>query len=98
MSWIRRSAARTLRAAMAATAALSVAALSTPAWAAKADQEYVKYYVVNSEHQGKPENLTEISDRLLGDGNRSTEIFRLNTGRKQPDGGMLTEGGTLRAA
>ncbi|MFG1605281.1 S8 family serine peptidase [Actinoplanes sp. NPDC049265] len=93
MSWIRRSAARVV---LGAAAAIVMAGLSTPAWAAKADQEYVKYYTVTSKYQGKPENLTEISARLLGDGKRSTELFNLNTGRKQPDGGLLTDPASLR--
>jgi membrane-anchored mycosin MYCP len=51
----------------------------------------VKYYVVRSSYQGAPEYLWEISARFLGDGNRYTEIFDLNKGRVQPDGGRLTD-------
>ncbi|WP_285690280.1 S8 family serine peptidase [Actinoplanes sp. NBRC 103695] len=64
---------------------------------ASAGDDYVKYYVVNSSYQGKPENLTEIAGRFLGDGARSVEIFNLNSGRKQPDGGRLTDASSLRA-
>jgi hypothetical protein len=71
--------------------------LSMPAWAAEPDQEYVKYYTVTSKQQGKPESLTEISDRLLGDSARSAEMFNLNSGRKQPDGGRLTDPNRLAA-
>ncbi|MGW0435126.1 S8 family serine peptidase [Micromonospora sp. NPDC003197] len=53
---------------------------------AKANGEYVKYYVVAASDQ----NLTEIATRLLGDGSRSGELLSLNAGRKQPDGMALT--------
>jgi hypothetical protein len=38
----------------------------------------------------QPEVLYEIAQRFLGDGNRYDEIFTLNKGRLQPDGGALT--------
>ncbi|MFF0151806.1 S8 family serine peptidase [Micromonospora sp. NPDC005203] len=59
--------------------------------------EYVLYYTVTSAYQGKPENLGEIAGRLLGNSSRSTEIFNLNTARRQPDGGALTDPNTLHA-
>lgn len=58
---------------------------------------YVKYYVVDTADQGQPESLTDIARRLLGSGERSDEIYHLNTGRIQPDGHRLTDPGTLRA-
>ncbi|MFI9644097.1 S8 family serine peptidase [Micromonospora sp. NPDC051925] len=54
-------------------------------------QAYVKYYVVAAEHQGQPENLTEIAVRFLGSGERSAEIYNLNAGRVQADGAGLTD-------
>ncbi|MEU8419587.1 S8 family serine peptidase [Micromonospora sp. NPDC048835] len=54
-------------------------------------QAYVKYYVVAAEHQGQPENLTEIANRFLGAGARSAEIYNLNAGRVQADGAGLTD-------
>ncbi|WP_433119138.1 S8 family serine peptidase [Micromonospora sp. CA-246542] len=54
-------------------------------------QAYVKYYVVVAEHQGQPENLTEIASRFLGGGDRSAEIYNLNAGRVQADGAGLTD-------
>ncbi|GGM14807.1 MULTISPECIES: S8 family serine peptidase [Micromonospora] len=60
-------------------------------------QAYVKYYVVAKEYQGQPENLTTIARRFLGSGERSTEIYQLNTGRVQPDGARLTDPAKLSA-
>ncbi|BCB86518.1 S8 family serine peptidase [Phytohabitans suffuscus] len=72
-----------------------VAATAGPVAAAqKAPQDpqaYVKYYVVATEYQGQPENLTEIAARLLGSGERSAEIYNLNAGRVQPDGASLAD-------
>jgi hypothetical protein len=67
--------------------ALSDGAYASPAPGAG----YVKYYLVQTSYQGKPETLTEIAVRFLGDANRSGEIFDLNKGRVQPDGGVLTD-------
>lgn len=50
----------------------------------------VPFYIVQSSADGQPEFLFEIAQRFLGDGNRFNEIFDLNKGRKQPDGGALT--------
>ncbi len=61
------------------------------------DQDYVKYYVVASSYQGKPENLTEIATRFLGGAERSGELFNLNSTRVQPDGGKLNDPANLRA-
>jgi hypothetical protein len=53
--------------------------------------EKVKYYVMKTSPDGEPEFLFQIAQRFLGDGNRYTEIFELNKGRVQPDGGTLTD-------
>ncbi|MEU5785995.1 S8 family serine peptidase [Micromonospora lupini] len=71
--------------------AMVLALLGLTAQAASAADENVKYYTVTTSYAGKPENLTEIADRFLGSGSRSSEIFNLNTGRKQPDGQALTD-------
>ncbi|MGI5520022.1 S8 family serine peptidase [Micromonospora sp. CA-259024] len=60
-------------------------------------EEFVKYYTVTQTDQGRPESLTEISGRLLGATGRAKEIYHLNTGRQQPDGGRLTDSMLLRA-
>ncbi|MEV6797269.1 S8 family serine peptidase [Micromonospora rifamycinica] len=65
--------------------------------AKKDPQPYVKYYVVAAQYQGQPESLTEIARRFLGSGERSAEIYHLNTGRVQPDGSRLTDPGRLKA-
>src|SRR5260221_3897345 len=57
----------------------------------------VKYYVVAAAYQGKPENLQEIAGRFLGSTARSQEIFDLNVGVLQPDGGKLTDPAVLHA-
>ena len=93
-----RTAPAVVRAALAAVVASAVLALTPlPASAARADGDPVKYYRVEATHQGEPENLTEIAERLLGDGARAAELFALNSGRIQPDGGTLTDGARLRA-
>jgi membrane-anchored mycosin MYCP len=75
-----------------------VAVAGLPAVVAHADDvEFVKYYTVTSAYQGRPENLTEIAGRLLGDGGRSNDLFNLNAGRAQPDGGTLTDPAALHA-
>jgi subtilisin family serine protease len=57
--------------------------------------EYVKYYVVTKAYEGKPENLREIADRFLGSSSRYSEIMDLNAGRRQPDGGKLSDADKL---
>ena len=62
-----------------------------------AGSSYVKYYVVAASFQGKPENLAEIAGRFLGGTSRSNEIFQLNAGVQQRDGGKLTDPAVLHA-
>ncbi|WP_084800700.1 LysM peptidoglycan-binding domain-containing protein, partial [Promicromonospora kroppenstedtii] len=51
----------------------------------------VPYYVIAETPEGEPEYLYMIAERFLGDGERHKEIFELNKGRTQPDGGKLTD-------
>ncbi|WP_405719317.1 hypothetical protein OG607_05010 [Streptomyces sp. NBC_01537] len=106
MTPIRRT-ARAFRPAAAASAAVPAGVLLTVGSAAeasaapvprgaragvvKADGEQVKYYVVGKQPNGQPEFLFAIAEKVLGDGNRFTEIFALNKGRVQPDGGVMTD-------
>ncbi|MDW3848735.1 S8 family serine peptidase [Micromonospora sp. BRA006-A] len=93
-----RTAPAVIGAALAAVVASAVLALTPlPASAARPDGDPVKYYTVVATHRGEPENLTEIAERFLGDGARAAELFALNSGRIQPDGGTLTDGARLRA-
>jgi len=62
-----------------------------------AGSSYVKYYVVAAAYQDKPENLAEIAGRFLGSTARSQEIFDLNAGVPQGDGGKLTDPAVLHA-
>ncbi|MEV6636988.1 S8 family serine peptidase [Actinoplanes sp. NPDC051470] len=78
-------------AAMLVSAALGAGLCGAPAHAASDD--YVHYYTVAS----ASENLMEIAQRFLGSPARSTEIFNLNTGRRQPDGGRLADQNRLQA-
>ncbi|MCM4084251.1 hypothetical protein [Paractinoplanes hotanensis] len=55
-----------------------------------------RYYVVGPPRNGQPEYLYQIAAQTLGDGNRFREIFELNRGRGQPDGGRLTDPLALR--
>src|SRR4051794_5447112 len=71
-------------------------AMPVKADAAPADG-FHKYYTVSATYQGKPENLLEIAGRFLGTTAREQEIFQLNGGRKQPDGGSLADPGKLHA-
>ncbi|MEV6598519.1 S8 family serine peptidase [Actinoplanes sp. NPDC051346] len=65
--------------------------------AAAAEPDYVKYYTVAASYQGKPEDLAEIAGRFLGSSNRAADIYNLNVGRPQPDGGAVTSHTNLRA-
>src|SRR5581483_4979111 len=42
------------------------------------------------------DTLWDLAERYLGDGYRATELFELNRGRPQPDGGALTDPGVIR--
>jgi hypothetical protein len=55
------------------------------------DASAVPYYVIGRTPEGETEYLYLIAERFLGDGERHHEIFELNEGRTQPDGGMLTD-------
>jgi hypothetical protein len=74
-------------------AALSAAPVTAASigLAAGTTTKRVKFYVVRQSFQGEPEFLFEIAARFLGDGNRAKEIFDLNVGRQQEDGGRLTQ-------
>ncbi|GAB7042443.1 hypothetical protein JCM9533A_62930 [Catenuloplanes niger JCM 9533] len=77
---------------IAAALAAILLTIATPAVpAAAAADEYVLYYTVTASYQGQPENLAGIASRFLGDAGRATEVFNLNTGRRQPDGGALSD-------
>lgn len=62
-----------------------------PAAELAAERGDPKWYQVRSSYQGQPEFLYEIAERFLGDGDRLTEIFRLNKGRVQADGLSLVK-------
>ncbi|WP_432827562.1 S8 family serine peptidase [Dactylosporangium sp. CA-092794] len=64
---------------------------------ALAAEQFVKYYTVAASYQGAKETLAAIANRLLGSADRAGEIFDLNAGRTQPDGGRLTDPSTLHA-
>jgi hypothetical protein len=75
-----------------------LAAIESAANDSAADEgkgEKVKYYVMKASPDGEPEFLFQIAERYLGDGNRYKEIFELNKGRVQPDGGTLTDEETV---
>jgi hypothetical protein len=55
----------------------------------------VKYYIVPSAGRGSAESLYVIAARTLGDGSRYKEIFSLNKGRLQPNGGRLENPGVI---
>lgn len=55
-----------------------------------------RYYVVGPPVAGQREYLYQIAATTLGDGNRYREVFELNRGRRQPDGGRLTDPAELR--
>nr|BFF21557.1 hypothetical protein GCM10025730_50780 [Promicromonospora thailandica] len=55
------------------------------------DPAAVPYYVIGRTPEGETEYLYLVAERFLGDGERHPEIFALNEGRTQPDGGVLTD-------
>ncbi|MGW5498747.1 LysM peptidoglycan-binding domain-containing protein [Streptomyces olivaceoviridis] len=76
------------------TALLAVLTLTGPAvsTANAEDKGLIKVYVVRSAAQngGAADTLPEIAQRTLGSPARSQDIFTLNQGRAQTDGGALT--------
>ncbi|MFC0530938.1 hypothetical protein [Phytohabitans kaempferiae] len=54
-----------------------------------------KYYVVGPAVNGQREFLFAIAAKTLGDGRRYREIFDLNEGRPQPDGGQMVDATTV---
>ncbi|MFV2018172.1 hypothetical protein [Micromonospora sp. LOL_023] len=76
----------------------SAAAAPAPSASAPQDdsgRESVRYYIVDELPGGEREFLFAIAARTLGDGRRYREIFELNVGRAQPDGGQLTDAAQL---
>jgi hypothetical protein len=85
-------------------AALVVTAMFAAAWAgplpsasagtepaaASPSPAPVKFYIVPPPGNGHAESLFAVAARTLGDGSRFMEIFSLNEGRLQPNGGRLT--------
>src|SRR5215475_11241438 len=54
----------------------------------------VKVFVVTDPaRSGRIDTLGSIAASTLGDANRASEVFDLNRGRVQPDGGALTDPG-----
>ena len=97
--YVRRTAVHVVAAALAG-AAMSAAIWAGPAAAASGSRAQsrasaspsparVKYYIVPRARTGVAPSLYAIAARALGDGNLFTEIFNLNKGRLQPDGGRL---------
>ncbi|MDP9793438.1 hypothetical protein J2S43_001950 [Catenuloplanes nepalensis] len=80
----------TCRRILAALLGLALVVAPAPALAV-GEQSFTKYYEVQAAFEGRAETLYDISTRLLGDTSRYTEILHLNTGRKQPGGGVLTD-------
>ncbi len=55
-----------------------------------------KMYVVQPPHDRHYDSLWDIAARHLGDGRRYHEIYELNRGRPQPDGGELTRASLIQ--
>jgi hypothetical protein len=66
------------------------ASAGTQPRAASPSPARVKFYVVPPPGSGHAESLFTIAAETLGDGRQFMEIFRLNKGRLQPNGGRLT--------
>lgn len=58
--------------------------------------EEVRRYVVSAPQVGSYDNLWDIAAEHLGDGMRWSQIYALNTGLTQPDGGALTDPDLIR--
>lgn len=92
-----------------AAAALVVAAVAAALWAgplagvgahtqshaASPPPARVKFYIVPPPEDGSADSLFAIAATTLGDGSQFTEIFNLNKGRLQPNGGRLTSPRTI---
>jgi hypothetical protein len=63
---------------------------SAPASASASASASVKFYIVPPPGNGPADSLFTIAAKTLGDGGQFTEIFNLNKGRLQPNGGRLT--------
>jgi hypothetical protein len=76
---------------------LAGAGTGTQSHAASPPPARVKFYIVPPPGDGRPESLFAIAATTLGDGGRFMEIFNLNKGRLQPNGGRLTIPQTIKA-
>jgi hypothetical protein len=95
-----RAVARLVAAVLAVTAMLAAMWAGPPASASVGTQPRaaspppspapVKFYIVPPPGDGPAESLFTIAAKTLGDGSRFMEIFNLNKGRLQPNGGRLT--------
>ena len=99
-TWCQRSA---VRCCLVLVVVFGLALLLAPVGMAAAapangDAEYGKYYVVTPSDVGKPQVLTDIAQRFLGSADRQVEIYNLNVGRQQPDGGTLSDPADLHAS
>jgi hypothetical protein len=72
-----------------ATAAAASGSAARSRASASPSPARVKYYIVPEARNGIAPSLYAIAARTLGDGDLFTEIFNLNKGRVQPDGGRL---------
>ena len=70
---------------------LASASAATQPPAASSSPAPVKFYVVPPPENGHADSLFTIAAQTLGDGSRFMEIFSLNEGRLQPNGGRLTK-------
>jgi membrane-anchored mycosin MYCP len=68
------------------------------AWAGVGYTDSVKYYQVRATSEGSPESLSGIAQRLLGSPRRAVEIYSLNEGRTQFDGGRLADPAVLHVS
>jgi membrane-anchored mycosin MYCP len=93
MSWMTRP---LTRAALVGGTAAAIMALAAPVPALAAD-EYVMYYKVTAAESGGKQSLAGLAGKFLGDEARSAEVYNLNTGRKQPGGGTLSDPAKLTA-
>jgi hypothetical protein len=87
----RAGVAATTVALLTTLASVLVSFVGPQAFAEPAPPVEVNVYVVRTpqENGGRPDSLRDIAERTLGTPERSSEIFDLNRGRRQPDGGAL---------